>query len=103
MRDNIDEQENIAKSACWKEVEKECRLHYQTKEGKRNIKDLAKKVLDEHDLKRRLNRKKRQTEEQEANGDQDKMTRTESETMVKKQHTLEAYKLKVERIIVSRA
>ncbi|GMF60474.1 unnamed protein product [Phytophthora fragariaefolia] len=55
-REDIADLEDEAKGACFKEIDRETTLFFTTKEGRRQIKAISTKLLDEHEFRVRLSR-----------------------------------------------
>ncbi|KAJ8577168.1 hypothetical protein ON010_g2043 [Phytophthora cinnamomi] len=69
-REDIVDLEDEAKGACFKEIDRETKLFFATKEGRRQIKAISTKLLDEHEFRVRLSRNATNAE----NGSEDNST-----------------------------
>ncbi|KAH9157475.1 hypothetical protein AeRB84_000674 [Aphanomyces euteiches] len=98
-RKEIDDQEIKAKADCMKEVERECRSLYMTKEGKQIIKDISKKIVEDFEFKLRLKKRASQQagldEAQIKDGNQTKLSKSEIETLAKQQHMVQVYNQRI--------
>ncbi|KDO32278.1 hypothetical protein SPRG_02757 [Saprolegnia parasitica CBS 223.65] len=101
LRANLEAQEEVAKTDCFKTVERESRVYFSTKEGKKFIAELAKKVRDEAEFKERLNKKASQRKlEAEATPVKVKpATKPDYDMLAKQQHTTAIYHAKVDAIM----
>uniref|UniRef100_H3GZJ1 F-box/LRR-repeat protein 15-like leucin rich repeat domain-containing protein n=1 Tax=Phytophthora ramorum TaxID=164328 RepID=H3GZJ1_PHYRM len=55
-REDIADLEDEAKGACFKETDRETKLFFTSKEGRRQVKESSSKLLDEHEFRVRLSR-----------------------------------------------
>ncbi|KAK1939175.1 EIN3-binding F-box protein 1 [Phytophthora citrophthora] len=55
-RQDIADLEDEAKGACFKEIDREAKLFFATKEGRNQVKAISTKLLDEHEFRVRLSR-----------------------------------------------
>ncbi|GMF18370.1 unnamed protein product [Phytophthora lilii] len=55
-REDIADLEDEAKGACFKEIDRDTKLFFTTKEGRRQVKAISTKLLDEHEFRVRLSR-----------------------------------------------
>ncbi|OQR87848.1 hypothetical protein ACHHYP_07972 [Achlya hypogyna] len=102
LRANLDEQEATAKADCFRDIERESRVYFASKEGKRFVHELAKKVRDEAEFKERLHRKTSQKQQPEADdGPVKKPAKVDYELLAKQQHTTAAYHAKVDAVVAA--
>ncbi|EQC27731.1 hypothetical protein SDRG_14482 [Saprolegnia diclina VS20] len=100
LRANLEAQEEAAKTDCFKAVERESRVYFSSKEGKKFIAELAKKVRDEAEFKERLNKKASQRKlETETTAKVKPATKPDYEILAKQQHTTANYHAKVDAIM----
>ncbi|KAL3667927.1 hypothetical protein V7S43_006804 [Phytophthora oleae] len=100
-RQDIADLEDEAKGVCFKEIDKDTKLFFATKEGRKQLKEISTKLLDEHEFRLRLSRnaaandgsdpsKKAETVKRDAS----KASRTDFEPLAKKQILREKFDAK---------
>ncbi|KAE9323008.1 hypothetical protein PF008_g17466 [Phytophthora fragariae] len=112
-REDIADLEDEAKGACFKEIDRETKLFLATKEGRRQVKAISGKLLDEHEFRVRLSRnaatgsegnsatplasgsvKKIEASPAPVKKDASKVSRTDFESLAKKQILREKFDAK---------
>ncbi|RHY34943.1 hypothetical protein DYB32_000562 [Aphanomyces invadans] len=92
---DIDVQSEVDAQLERREKRVRCRLLYQTKEGKRLVKDLAKKLADELAFKDRLKKRSTpDTPDDDTSANVAKTTKADMETMAKKQYAMDTFNKK---------
>ncbi|KAH7476880.1 EIN3-binding F-box protein 1 [Phytophthora ramorum] len=90
-REDIADLEDEAKGACFKETDRETKLFFTSKEGRRQVKESSSKLLDEHEFRVRLSRNADAnanaagSEPLPVKKDASKVSRTDFEPVAKKQ------------------
>jgi hypothetical protein len=107
-REDIADLEDEAKGACFKEIDREVKVFFTSKEGRRQIKAISTKLLDEHEFRVRLSRAAAKEAQATASGspnradagpaaatkDASKVSRTDFEPLAKKQVLREKFDAK---------
>ncbi|KAF1780108.1 CLU domain [Phytophthora cactorum] len=101
-REDIADLEDEARGACFKEIDRETKLFFATKEGRKHIKTISTKLFDEHEFRARLSRNAATGEDGNSSKkvdtavrkDASKVSRTDFEPVAKKQIIREKFDAK---------
>ncbi|DBA02373.1 TPA: hypothetical protein N0F65_007192 [Lagenidium giganteum] len=119
-REDISELENDAKGKLFRDVDQDMQQYFTTKEGRRQIKSVSQKLLDEHEFRVRLSKggnsttseqpaptsptkatgASQQASVQPAKRDASKVSRSDFDVMAKKQLLKEEYERRVKAVLV---